>query len=246
MDVSDEEDAPSRKRSRTDNSEQERSTLKEENDSLRCQLEAYKNEVEVVRSEMKVEVENKEKQLKMLQQTLQGMQQQLIECKRKQNEDEQKVRYFFIFTLEYVVIKLFFQLHTLEQQRHDKIKKGSEGEPTIIDLDGADSVKSVDSPSPSEISKSDNSDSGCQLVEKEAKLIGIISTFLHVHPFGAGVDYVWSYVHKLEPMLKPIDVETLMRKYPTVFKQELSGIGANMERRWSFNGFCDTNSMDKS
>lgn len=95
MDVSDEDDngaPPLRKRTRNiDCFEIERSNLKEENDSLKCQLEAYKNEVDIVRNEMKMELENKEKQLKILQQTLQGMQQQLIETRRKQNEDENRV-----------------------------------------------------------------------------------------------------------------------------------------------------------
>lgn len=101
-----------------------------------------------------------------------------------------------------------------------------------------DSVKSLDSPTPSESIKTETNEViANQLSEKEARLIGIISMFLHVHPFGAGVDYVWSYVHKLEPSLKPSDVENLMTKFPRVFKQELSGIGANMERRWLFNGF---------
>lgn len=94
MDVSDEEDNSCilRKRPRNnDTLEQERSNLKDENDSLRCQLEAYKNEVDLVRNDMKAEVENKDKQLKMLQHTLQGMQQQLIESRRKQSEEENKV-----------------------------------------------------------------------------------------------------------------------------------------------------------
>lgn len=132
------------------------------------------------------------------------------------------------------------------EQRYDQSKKLCEDETTIIDLDGVESIKSLDSPSPSEEIKSDTSDISMQLSEKEAKLIGIISTFLHVHPFGAGVDYVWSYVHKLESSLKPVDVENLMRKFPTVFRQELSGIGANMERRWSFNGFKNTLTSEKS
>lgn len=49
MDVSDSEDEPHRKKSRSQseaNDDIERlQNLKEENDSLRCQLEAYKNEV---------------------------------------------------------------------------------------------------------------------------------------------------------------------------------------------------------
>ncbi|XP_044782773.2 ecto-NOX disulfide-thiol exchanger 1 isoform X6 [Bubalus bubalis] len=34
--------------------------------------------------------------------------------------------------------------------------------------------------------------------EKEALLIGIISTFLHVHPFGANIEYLWSYMQQLD------------------------------------------------
>jgi hypothetical protein len=56
--------------------------------------------------------------------------------------------------------------------------------------------------------------------------------FLNVHPFGAGVDYVWSYVQKLEPQIRPADIEALLTRFPSLFQQELSGIGANMERRW--------------
>jgi hypothetical protein len=48
---------------------------------------------------------------------------------------------------------------------------------------------------------------------------------------------VWSYLQKMEPTLRPGEVESLMSRFPTVFRQELSGIGANMERRWLFAGF---------
>jgi hypothetical protein len=41
----------------------------------------------------------------------------------------------------------------------------------------------------------------------------------------------------MEPTLRPGEVESLMSRFPTVFRQELSGIGANMERRWQFAGF---------
>ncbi|XP_034934226.1 ecto-NOX disulfide-thiol exchanger 2 isoform X2 [Chelonus insularis] len=41
----------------------------------------------------------------------------------------------------------------------------------------------------------------------------------------------------IEPEIRPSEVEALMQRFPQVFKQELSGIGANMERRWQFSGF---------
>lgn len=71
----------------------------------------------------------------------------------------------------------------------------------------------------------------------DAKLIGIVSIFLHVHPFGAGLDYITSYVNKCVPSLRPSDVEALMMRYTTLFKQDLVGIGASMERRWVLTAF---------
>jgi len=77
-------------------------------------------------------------------------------------------------------------------------------------------------------------------------VLGLTSAFLHIHPFGAGLDYVWSYLQKLEPTLRPTEVEALMTRFPQVFRQELSGIGANMERRWQFAGFSKHKTTDSS
>uniref|UniRef100_A0A3B4T9E3 Ecto-NOX disulfide-thiol exchanger 1 n=1 Tax=Seriola dumerili TaxID=41447 RepID=A0A3B4T9E3_SERDU len=60
----------------------------------------------------------------------------------------------------------------------------------------------------------------------------IISTFLHVHPFGANLEYLWSYIQRLDSKL-----ERLMVRLPTMFRQELSGVGATLEKRWKFCGF---------
>lgn len=78
------------------------------------------------------------------------------------------------------------------------------------------------------------------LSDKEAKLIGITSTFLHVHPMGASTDYLWSYVQKMEPDIRQNQLEDLLCRFPTVFVQNMSGVGANIERKWVFNGFAGT------
>ncbi|CAL8102365.1 unnamed protein product [Orchesella dallaii] len=86
----------------------------------------------------------------------------------------------------------------------------------------------------------DSNSSGAQIIgisEKEARLVGIISTFLHVHPFGASLDYIWSYAQKVLPMVYPNQIELLMTKFPSLFRQEVSGIGATLERKWVFVGF---------
>ncbi|KAF6090345.1 ecto-NOX disulfide-thiol exchanger 2 [Phyllostomus discolor] len=73
--------------------------------------------------------------------------------------------------------------------------------------------------------------------EREALLVGIISTFLHVHPFGASIEYICSYLHRLDSKICTSDVECLMSRLQYTFKQEMTGVGASLEKRWKFCGF---------
>ncbi|XP_017892392.1 ecto-NOX disulfide-thiol exchanger 2 isoform X2 [Ceratina calcarata] len=217
MEVSDSEEEPQRKKARNQSDSHEDTerlqTLKEENDSLRCQLEAYKNEVDLLKSETKSEIDAKDKQMKMLQQTLKGMQEQLMQSRKQQAQDDQKIKD--------LTVKL------------NATKKEEPRESEVITLDKDDDINDEPRTPKQLISTS----SFIQISQKDAKLIGLIATFLHIHPFGASVDYLWSYLQKMEPGIKPNEVEALMQRFPQVFKQDLFGIGANMERRWQFSGF---------
>ncbi|XP_044746718.1 ecto-NOX disulfide-thiol exchanger 2 [Coccinella septempunctata] len=214
MDVSD-EDEPTKKKIRSENSNNELNALKEENESLKCQMEAYKNEVEVLKIDYKKEFEEKEKQFKVLQQTLIGMQQQLSETKKKHTEEELKTK-------------------ELQAKLKAKVSKNtSTSDKEIIDLDPEPEQQDASSNAINELNISSTS----SLEECDIKLIGIISTFLNVHPFGAGLDYIWSYVSKFGNTMRPSDIELLMSRYPSVFKQKVMGVGANIERKWFFNGF---------
>ncbi|XP_076248942.1 ecto-NOX disulfide-thiol exchanger 2 [Calliopsis andreniformis] len=217
MEVSDSEEEPQRKKARNQLDSHEDTdrlqVLKEENDSLRCQLEAYKNEVDLLKSETKSEMDAKDKQMKMLQQTLKGMQEQLMQSRKQQAQDDQKIKD--------LTVKL------------NATKKEEPRESEIITLDKDDDINE-EPRTPKQLGLSS---SLIQITQKDAKLIGLIATFLHIHPFGASVDYLWSYLQKMEPGIKPNEVEALMQRFPQVFKQDLFGIGANMERRWQFSGF---------
>ncbi|KAL3285227.1 hypothetical protein HHI36_019339 [Cryptolaemus montrouzieri] len=214
MDVSDEEEPSKKKHKHESSSTNEINALKDENESLKCQMEAYKNEVEVIKIDYKKELEDKEKQFKMLQQTLIGMQQQLSETKKKNSEEELKIK----------ELQAKLKAKNVKNQNIDK---------DIIDLDSEPEQQDASPDSLYEANSSNNS----PLQECDAKLIGVISAFLNVHPFGAGLDYIWSYVSKFGNNLRPSDIELLMTRYPMVFRQEVIGIGANIERRWFFNGF---------
>lgn len=187
--------------------------------------------------EFKKDIDDKEKQFKLLQQTLQGMQQQLIEAKRKQTEEETKCK------------DLQNKLKNLDNNKK-YINNNMDKELIVVNLDDIDDHTTESSSSilmlsggetNTEINSSHQQQQSITLNDCDARLIGIISSFLNVHPFGAGLDYIWSYVSKLENNLRPSDIELLLSKFPTVFKQELIGIGANIERRWLFNAFNKAN-----
>jgi len=46
-----------------------------------------------------------------------------------------------------------------------------------------------------------------------------------MHPFGAGTDYIWSYLLRVDPSITYKEVEELMGKYPTCFTMEVEGVG---------------------
>ncbi|KAL1502385.1 hypothetical protein ABEB36_007532 [Hypothenemus hampei] len=212
MDVSD-DDEPIRKRSR-ESSNEERNNFKqqhEENENLKRQVEAYKNEVDVLKMDSKKIIEDKEVQIKMMQQTLQGMQQQLIEAKRKYTDVEQRMKLLEART------------------RNNKNSKITE----IINLDDDD----IDPSDSISLVNTEINNYQSVISSSEAKLIGIISIFLNAHPFGAGLDYIASYINKSVPNLRASDIEYLMTKFPAVFKQDLIGIGADMERKWILTAF---------
>ncbi|VVC90884.1 unnamed protein product [Leptidea sinapis] len=72
----------------------------------------------------------------------------------------------------------------------------------------------------------------------EAKLIGVMSAFLQVHPQGASLDYVVSYVRALFPAITQATIHHVLQKHSEVFQRTTSGIGANIEHRWKFVAFA--------
>ncbi|MEE6528788.1 hypothetical protein FKM82_017380, partial [Ascaphus truei] len=66
---------------------------------------------------------------------------------------------------------------------------------------------------------------------------GIISTFLHVHPRGASMEYICSYLQQVDSKVCTQEVQHLIACLPRLFSPELRGIGASLEKRWKFCGF---------
>ncbi|XP_068602106.1 ecto-NOX disulfide-thiol exchanger 1-like [Brachionichthys hirsutus] len=242
MDVSDE--GPRKRMKTVQDGVYDQASLKEENDSLRWQLDACRNEVELLRREQsrtsgledglapgQEAQEAQEAQDKLLQQRMHSMQQHLLILQEKLSTKEAELeqaneehRY-----LEGEVL-------TLRDKVGADVVEGSPGEALEKVLNGCGLSLYL-----SRGGKNDVIRRGVAS-EKEAVLLGVVSTFLHVHPFGANLEYLYSYVRRLDSQVSPVDLERLLLRLPSMFRQELSGVGATLEKRWTFCGFSSLSS----
>ncbi|KAM9377011.1 ecto-NOX disulfide-thiol exchanger 2 isoform 3-T4 [Pholidichthys leucotaenia] len=231
MEMSDDdmEDAPDSKDSE-DSGVSQAEALKEENDSLRCQLDAYRNEVELLKQEqgknqpMRSEEDSTHsQQLSFLQQALQGMQKQLLKMREELKQREAELE---------KSLEDKQQLKSQVQNLKESLQKLQNSH--VIQEAMMTSVVSCSQEREGPTEKNPPSPIHS---EREALLVGIISTFLHVHPFGASIEYICSYLQRLDTKINPSEVEALLSRLPCTFRQELTGVGASLEKRWNFCGF---------
>lgn len=250
MEMSDDdmEDAPESKDSDDSGPLAQVEALKEENDSLRCQLDAYRNEVELLKQEQgkaqpqrSEEDATRQQQLSFLQQALQGMQKQLLKLREdlKQRETELEKSSEEKQQLESQIqslkdrIQAFPTSHALPLEKAEREDRGDESANHASEA----AASAVVSCSQEKESLPEKGPPSPVKSEREALLVGIISTFLHVHPFGASIEYICSYLQRLDTKISTTEVETLLSRLPCTFKQELTGVGASLEKRWKFCGF---------
>ncbi|XP_022098675.1 ecto-NOX disulfide-thiol exchanger 1-like isoform X2 [Acanthaster planci] len=148
----------------------------------------------------------------------------LLKTEKVQYADEKETQ---IKALQHALLGMQQQL----METKNKLKK--EDEMKKAEKSDSESDSKEASSSKGDISSTE----GTELMENDAMLVGIISTFLHVHPFGASVEYLWSYLQRLSFNVSPQQIEALLIKFPKMFKQELFGVGATLEKRWKFIGY---------
>ncbi|XP_029113248.1 ecto-NOX disulfide-thiol exchanger 2 isoform X2 [Scleropages formosus] len=253
MEMSDDdmEDAPESKDSDDSGPAAQVEALKEENDSLRCQLDAYRNEVELLKQEQGKAVSQaprteeeatRQQQLSFLQQALQGMQKQLLKLREelkqreveleKSSEEKQQLESQVHSLQERVLAFPLANANTLEaaealdRETEEGANQSSDGAALAVVSCSQEKENAPEKSPPSPVKS-----------EREALLVGIISTFLHVHPFGASIEYICSYLQRLDTKIGPPEVEALLGRLPCTFRQELTGVGASLEKRWKFCGF---------
>lgn len=196
---------------------------------------------------MDLDKDMKEKQMQVLQETIRNLQTQLLENKNKEKDNITKIVELETKLKQANVKELLLKTKIVEACKHtSKLSDGDDSD-IIIDLDD-EKLDKIDakpqvaniSTTPSKSDKSNNEEPKIGLME--ARLIGLVSTFLVVHPFGASLDYIFSYVQRTAPNLRPKELEEILSRYGSIFNEEVSGIGAKIERKWKFCGFYDTKS----
>ncbi|XP_034064016.1 ecto-NOX disulfide-thiol exchanger 2 isoform X1 [Gymnodraco acuticeps] len=250
MEMSDDdmEDPPDSKDSE-DSGVSQAEALKEENDSLRCQLDAYRNEVELLKQEqgknqpmISEEDNTRSQQLSFLQQALQGMQKQLLkmreELKEREAELEKSVEDKQQLNNQVLNLKEgLLNLQNTDIVQLEKSQQDDRGGEENANQTSEATVSTVVSCSQEKEGPQEKNPLSPVNSEREALLVGIIATFLHVHPFGASIEYICSYLQRLDTKINTSEVEALLSRLPCTFRQELSGVGASLEKRWSFCGF---------
>ncbi|GAB0086924.1 Ecto-NOX disulfide-thiol exchanger [Sergentomyia squamirostris] len=212
------------KRARLDNE-----SLKEENDSLRCQLEVYKNEMNLVKSDLKSDTDIKDQQIKVLQETIRNLQTQLLDNKSRDREKEAKIGDLETKLKAANVKELLLKTKIAT--------KAAAVKTSAADSEDNDTLEDVPEVKPPPVKVEIESAKVAKIDQDEARIIGLVSTFLVVHPFGASTDYIWSYVHRVAPNLRPKALEEILSRYDDIFVEQVTGIGAKIERNWRFCGF---------
>uniref|UniRef100_A0AAY4DJP6 RRM domain-containing protein n=1 Tax=Denticeps clupeoides TaxID=299321 RepID=A0AAY4DJP6_9TELE len=212
MEMSDDdmEDVPDSKDSDESGLVAQAEALKEENDSLRCQLDAYRNEVELLKQEQgKPQPQHSEEE---------GGRQQQLSFLQQALQGMQKQ-----------LLKVREELKLKESELEKSSEENQKLETQVQGL--KDQLQAL------LVMCVVQTGSVAMLTHLHFSVTGIISTFLHVHPFGASIEYICSYLQRLDTKISTAEVEALLGRLPCTFRQELTGVGASLEKRWKFCGF---------
>lgn len=185
----------------------------------------------------------KEKQMQVLQETIRNLQTQLLENKNKEKENMSKIVDLEARLKQANVKELLLKTKIVEAcKQTSKLSDGDESDIIDLDDDKSDAKQHATNLSTIPMKSEKNYNEETKIGLMEARLIGLVSTFLVVHPFGASLDYIFSYVQRTAPNLRPKELEEILSRYGSIFNEEVSGIGAKIERKWKFCGFYDTKS----
>lgn len=208
------------------------------------------------------ETDIKDQQMKVLQETIRNLQTQLLENKTKEKENlskivllEERLKQANVkeLLLKTRIVEVTKQQNNLKPDSSDIEISENESDkeldddcirvptPPLLSMVATTKTTSTNEPLPRLSNGVAITSYTSSIDVNEARLIGLVSTFLVVHPFGVSLDYVFSYVQRLAPFLRPKELEEILSRYTNIFSEEVTGVGAKIERKWKFCGFDSPN-----
>lgn len=230
----------------------------QENESKKSDAMAYAN------SSKSLDV--REQQLKVLHETIRNLQTQLLENKTKEKENLMKISELEDKLKQANVKELLLKTRIVDASKgsapsiSDHASDSNDSDRDVVCVDDGEpdqikehSPKPVDStvtPKPTGLNTNESvGDGNRQMIDvDEARLIGLISSFLVVHPFGASLENILTYVQQASMQLSAKDVESILNRYKSIFNgthHPANGVesssSATTERKWKFCGFNRSN-----
>lgn len=192
----------------------------------------------MVKSDLKNDTDIKEQQIKVLQETIRNMQTQLLEKSSKERDSGQKIK-DLEDKLKSANVKELLLKTKIATSNNSQANNNKRTESSSTDTEQGGGQQQVDSNSDttSEHAILASAIKWERVDEDEARIISLVSAFLVVHPFGASTDYIWSYVNRFVPTVRPKGLEEILVRYSNLFVEDVTGVGARIERKWRYSGF---------
>ncbi|PIK52200.1 putative ecto-NOX disulfide-thiol exchanger 2-like isoform X3 [Apostichopus japonicus] len=217
------EDAPPEKRAKVNEPEITIVIQKDTEPVIRSEDEQTNAELEKSGTEIQTDEEGDEdKEISELRKENREMKAQLEALKREEASMKEKETQIKALQLAFVNMQQQLKEAKSKLKNEEENRKARELEVAIT---GSSEVQGRTTEPSVEVKRS------------EGALLSFICIFLHAHPFGASIDYLYSYLSRLHPNIVLSDIDGLLHGYPNCFVQELSGVGASLERRWKFVAF---------
>lgn len=190
---------------------------------------------------MDVEADLKHQQLKVLQETIRNLQTQLLDNKAKEKENLMRINHLEDQVKRANVKELLLKTKIL----------GASKESLGSDDESNDSDKDVvfvnDSQSAAQFTKAVKLDSNKNIVDTdfqvvsvdEVRLIGLLSSYLNVHPFGVSLEHIRQYIQQAcSESDAGTDIESILQRHTNIFtRTSRDKPDAPHDAKWTFCGF---------
>lgn len=178
----------------------------------------------------------------MLQETIRNLQTQLLENKTKERENLTKIHNLELKLKRLNAKELMRKPKSIDDLLSDQASSDSDRDVVCVD-DVQENVNETNcNIYTSDLNKSKQFiDKECNVIDgDEAHLIGLLSAFLIVYPFGASLDVISTYIREISMELCNSDIEIILKKYKNIFCEmpKASSTSDDVQiPKWKFSGF---------